>query len=694
MIQYIVDTFKIRGIVHVGMHYGQEMPFYISKNLNVLGFEPMAAAYTYLRDRYSSYQKFRVLNCALCDYSGEAEFYLTSNDRGASSSLLKIGDHMDKLYPFVKYAGTEKVTVTTLEKILKERDDIHLDLYDFLIIDTQGSELQVLKGINDYVGKFRVLLVECSEKPIYEGGNSAAEVVSYLETKGFKRGSEVLPHGDVLFLGASECGMEVGRKLHGGNGSSVESRGNGTPKRYMESDSTRHQHPSSSESMPRSLDQLLTQNQGEGELENYTLSKENDKGGGGRHGISKKHKGLLPPAIEEVILADAMYRLGKRKTASKYAAAGFESLQGISELYDHQEEIPERILNDWDVKNIVALLSKMWLKLTCYSSYFARKESLGILQFWMEHDHYNPEPFLRYGLLLTLDSLVRKTTAPAVALKSLLYADKLLNNDRSSAAVIIGDRGCVNKMTVPYDDVHIHVYPSLLNMSTYVLLEQGDWFEDDLLFFRNLVRSGDRILDVGANIGVYSVSAARRAGNDGCVVSIEPSKGTYDILSRNAANFKNMHCLQMAVGDQRGKGVLDDLEAPELRSLRLGQQRGKGEIVDIATLDDLGESLRIDEFDIIKMDVEGHELAVLDGAKKIVEQSAPIVFYEIRENGIVNSELIKRFSGMGYNSYVYRRPENALVRYQDGCTIDPYVLNLVAVRPESLGRLEGVVHIA
>ena len=101
---------------------------------------------------------------------------------------------------------------------------------------------------------------------------------------------------------------------------------------------------------------------------------------------------------------------------------------------------------------------------------------------------------------------------------------------------------------------------------------------------------------------------------------------------------------------------------------------------------------RIDSFDIIKMDVEGYEHKALAGAEKSIHENSPIILYEIKEKK-VNFELIDAFNRMGYDSYYYVHGTSTLVKFREGMQLDRYLLNMVAVRPQSLGRFDGLVEI-
>ena len=82
-------------------------------------------------------------------------------------------------------------------------------------------------------------------------------------------------------------------------------------------------------------------------------------------------------------------------------------------------------------------------------------------------------------------------------------------------------------MTVRLVDGTFVVVPESLDLITpYVLLEQQDWFEEEIKFVRRLLRPGMQVIDIGANYGVYALSMARAVGTSGHVWAFEPASGT------------------------------------------------------------------------------------------------------------------------------------------------------------------------
>jgi FkbM family methyltransferase len=380
------------------------------------------------------------------------------------------------------------------------------------------------------------------------------------------------------------------------------------------------------------------------------------------------------------LLAAQLALIGQRLPASQVAMRGLAHLTSGAE-----GAVPQTLLNLWEAPTLEALLLRQCLAYACYSSYYSQENSLSWLLRWCKLEKNNPEPFLRFGMLAALKALLSGQSAPPAALKALVHAQSKRRDRRAELVLELLVAG-FKEVALPYDGGEIWALPDLRNASTYILLEQGDWFEEDLKLFRLLARPGRRVLDLGANIGCYALSAARRVGPAGRVIAVEPAQTTCALLRKSAQPFLNLTVLQAAVSEQSGAGRLELGPSSELN--RLGEG-GVGETVQILSVDELACSAGIEEFDVIKMDVEGHEQQTLNGAQQIIGRGAPIIIYEVKDGERWHLDLIERFRALGYESYFYCAGLNTLFNAHK-LQLDPYVLNMVAVKPQALPRLREV----
>jgi hypothetical protein len=99
------------------------------------------------------------------------------------------------------------------------------------------------------------------------------------------------------------------------------------------------------------------------------------------------------------------------------------------------------------------------------------------------------------------------------------------------------------------DGVRIVVPDSLDLITSYVLREQQDFFEDELPFVRLLLQPGHKVMDIGANYGTYTLPMARKVGTSGHVLAFEPSSSTAQFLARgiSANGFTQVTLVRPAV---------------------------------------------------------------------------------------------------------------------------------------------------
>ena len=135
------------------------------------------------------------------------------------------------------------------------------------------------------------------------------------------------------------------------------------------------------------------------------------------------------------------------------------------------------------------------------------------------------------------------------------------------------------------DAVTLAVPANLQSITTYVLLEQETWFEKEMDFLRHWLRPGMTVIDVGANLGVYSLPLARLVGGTGQVFAYEPGSEPRSLLelSRKLNMTDNLHISPFALSDCEREGRLLCDGPSELGVLGDGDI---GEAVHISSLED------------------------------------------------------------------------------------------------------------
>ncbi|AFY80054.1 FkbM family methyltransferase [Oscillatoria acuminata] len=216
---------------------------------------------------------------------------------------------------------------------------------------------------------------------------------------------------------------------------------------------------------------------------------------------------------------------------------------------------------------------------------------------------------------------------------------------------------------LPFENsILVAVEPSFRSIVTSVLLAEGDWFEKEMEFWRNSIKPGMTVIDVGANIGVYTFSAAQRVGPQGRVIAIEPFSCCIHCL-QETIKINQLNQVKICAGaasDNNGTALLSLSNASELNEIVTHEQAERMkleslETVRCFTLDSLIEKENLTQVNFLKIDAEGHELSVLVGSERILSEFAPVILYENRagsqgSNQPVADYLIER----GYKLFWYQ----------------------------------------
>jgi len=183
---------QLKGVLHIGGHHGQECTSYVQSGIkNICVFEPVPAHYQIIKENFSNtnVKAFEValgsergtFEMNISDFVGnEAEKY-----KGMSSSLLKPKKHLDQ-YKHITFNETIDVEVYTLDEFSTE-NDINPEDYDFMNIDVQGYELEVLKGATKFIPHMKAIYTEVNRDEVYENCPMVEEIDQLLSEYGFRR---------------------------------------------------------------------------------------------------------------------------------------------------------------------------------------------------------------------------------------------------------------------------------------------------------------------------------------------------------------------------------------------------------------------------------------------------------------------------------------------------------------------------
>jgi len=155
------------------------------------------------------------------------------------------------------------------------------------------------------------------------------------------------------------------------------------------------------------------------------------------------------------------------------------------------------------------------------------------------------------------------------------------------------------------------------------------WEKSTTEIFKNVIKPGDVVLDLGANMGYFTLLAARLVGREGRVYAFEPAPLNYSLLTKNIElnGYDNVVPLQKAVSNVPGvvRLFLSDEDIGNNTIYSYGNER---EVVEV-------EGVTLDEFfadkehsiNVIKMDVEGAEVAAISGMERIIKENKDLKIF-------------------------------------------------------------------
>lgn len=179
--------------------------------------------------------------------------------------------------------------------------------------------------------------------------------------------------------------------------------------------------------------------------------------------------------------------------------------------------------------------------------------------------------------------------------------------------------------------------------------------------FLKELRPGDNVLDLGANVGYFTLLAAHAVGTTGAVHAFEPS---YELAERLRADvkqngFNNVTVHELAVSDSNGSAFLSEssnLTAPAGgRFVTEVATSGRANSIQMVTVDSCLQGM---DFDVVKIDIEGAELRAIRGMSATIRRSRPrLMFIEAIEENLVRfggsiGELEMMMTDLGFEGEV------------------------------------------
>lgn len=174
---------QCRGVIHIGANAGYEASQYGDRKLPVVWAEPIPDVFAKLLVNIAPYPEQRAVNALVTDTTGQTYKFNVAGNHGQSSSIYEWGGHKE-MYPDVEFVQTLDLQSKTLEQILAD-EGLEASAYDALVMDTQGSELLVLKGAEPLLANFRFIKTEAADFEAYKGCATLQDITAWLAERGF-----------------------------------------------------------------------------------------------------------------------------------------------------------------------------------------------------------------------------------------------------------------------------------------------------------------------------------------------------------------------------------------------------------------------------------------------------------------------------------------------------------------------------
>ena len=197
-------------------------------------------------------------------------------------------------------------------------------------------------------------------------------------------------------------------------------------------------------------------------------------------------------------------------------------------------------------------------------------------------------------------------------------------------------------------------------------IRNGKFVTDELEFgeIHKFVNEGDWVIDIGANVGHYTIKLSELVGTEGRVIAFEPIPVTFAHLSENTlhSKYKNITLINAAVSE---KTEMVGMSIPDFNT-GLKNYYEASITSSISTNDTPVLTLSIDSLQIkhkislIKIDAEGHEPAVFSGAMTLIERNLPVIIVET-----VTDQIRNNLQKLGYREEVLEGSHNTIFRIQE-----------------------------
>jgi len=198
----LIQNYKlnIKGAIQAGAHHGSVIEEINQNNIkDILCFEPVPSSFEILNKRCSN--KAKIYNLALGNENKKTFMHIETANEGMSNSILEPKLHLIK-YPYIKFESKIEVEMVRLDDFIENNSEIKNIKYNFLCLDAQGYELEILKGARKILNKIDYVLCEVNRDQTYHQCPHVNEIDDFLLKYDFDRvvtNWEGIIWGDALY---------------------------------------------------------------------------------------------------------------------------------------------------------------------------------------------------------------------------------------------------------------------------------------------------------------------------------------------------------------------------------------------------------------------------------------------------------------------------------------------------------------
>jgi len=182
-------------------------------------------------------------------------------------------------------------------------------------------------------------------------------------------------------------------------------------------------------------------------------------------------------------------------------------------------------------------------------------------------------------------------------------------------------------------------------------------------FLAKYLEEGMVCLDIGANLGYFAFLESSKVGNTGSVIAVEPAPLTFELFEKNIKLQKNKNISSFNFAFSNKAGTVDFFISSSSNWSRIIKEKDhdhgdKGEIIKIEckTIDNFVEELDLKKLNLIRIDLEGYEFEIFEGAQKTLSELKPMLQIEVHRDfmGIEKSmNFLKNMKDLGYEIEYY-----------------------------------------